>query len=59
MKNLCNAYIQKHEIWNETDTSDDEEKRKKRKPIDPDELRSILLLVNSFEDVSYHKQLTE
>jgi hypothetical protein len=59
LKNLCQAYIHKHEIWHKTDIPDDEEKPKKRNPIDPDELRSILLLVDSFEDVSYHKQLTE
>lgn len=59
LKNLCRAYISKHEIWNKTDEPDDEEKPKKEKPVDLDELRSILLLVNSFEDVTYHKQLTE
>jgi hypothetical protein len=60
LKNLCKAYIHKHEIWHKTDTPDnDEETQRKRKPIDVDELRYILFLVNSFEDVTYHKQLNQ
>lgn len=58
LKNLYKAYISKHEIWNKTDVPD-EDKPNKRKPIDTEELRSILMLVNSFEDVYYHKQLTK
>lgn len=57
LKNLCRAYINKHEIWNQTD-SEDESEEVDRKPMDLETLNSMLVLINGMEDVSYHKQLT-
>jgi hypothetical protein len=57
LKNLCRAYISKHEIWNKTDR-EDEGKEVDRKPMDSETLHSMLTLINGMEDVSYHKQLT-
>lgn len=56
LKNLCRAYISKHEIWNKTDSEDDDEVD--RKPMDLETLHSMLALINGMENVSYHKQLT-
>lgn len=55
LKSLVDAYIQKHKIWNLTESDDLAEKP--QKSIDSAELKAILVLMESMEEVSYRKQL--
>lgn len=56
ISNLTKAYIQKHEIWGRSEY-DDDDLPKERNPLSWDEIKSILALSESMDDVSYHKQL--
>lgn len=58
LKNLTSAYIQKHEIWGQSDDEDCEDKPKKEKSINWNDVKAIIALADAMEDVSYHKQLT-
>ena len=57
LKNLTSAYIQKHEIWGQSDDKDRENKPRKEESINWDDVKTILALADAMEDVSYHKQL--
>ncbi|WP_320980004.1 DUF2786 domain-containing protein [Bacteroides sp.] len=55
LKDMLNAYVQKHKIFD----SDPEDSDREEKDIDWEELRRIFTLSASMEDVAYRKSITK
>lgn len=59
IKSFTSAYIQKHEIWNKTDSTDEEDLNDDRNEIDYEETKRIIALKNSISDKNYVKMIGE
>ena len=59
IKSFTSAYIQKHEIWNKTDSTDEEDLNDDRNEIDYEEIKRIIALENSISDKKYVKMIGE
>lgn len=57
IKSFTSAYIQKHEIWNKTDLTDEEDLNDDRNEIDYEEIKRIIALQNSISDKKYVKMI--
>ena len=57
IKSFTSAYIQKHEIWNKTDSTDEENLNDDRNEIDYEEIKRIIALQNSISDKKYVKMI--
>lgn len=57
IKSFTSAYIQKHEIWNKTDSTDEEDLD--RNEIDYEEIKRIIALEKSISDKKYVKMIGE
>lgn len=59
IKSFTSAYIQKHEIWNKTDSTDEEDLNDDRNKIDYEEIKRIIALENSISNKKYVKMIGE
>lgn len=59
VKSFFSAYIQKHEIWDKEEPTDEELEYRDNKKIDYEELKRIIGLQNSMSDKKYVKMIGE